>query len=167
MFAAGFEAIADVPGARLVGGLMVAQTFVRGCLNVLIVVAAYRVLHAGAGAVGYMTAAIGVGGLLGALGAMTLGGARLLGMADDLGAIAPGRKADVVLLRADSPFLRPLNHATRALVYAETGSYRETARRLDLDRRTVKDKVDPEPEISLTGGCARCTRGRRMASAAR
>jgi len=53
------------------------------------------------------------------------------------------------------------------LVYAETGSYRETARRLDLDRRTVKDKVDPEPEISLTGGCARCTRGRRMASAAR
>ena len=30
------------------------------------------------------------------------------------------------------------------LVYAETGSYQETARRLDLDRRTVKDKVDPE-----------------------
>ena len=29
------------------------------------------------------------------------------------------------------------------LVYAETGSYQETARRLDLDRRTVKDKVDP------------------------
>ena len=30
------------------------------------------------------------------------------------------------------------------LVYAETRSYQETARRLDLDRRTVKDKVDPE-----------------------
>src|SRR5215813_5990310 len=30
------------------------------------------------------------------------------------------------------------------LVYAETGSYQETARRLDLDRRTVKDKVDLE-----------------------
>jgi DNA-binding NtrC family response regulator len=30
------------------------------------------------------------------------------------------------------------------LVYAETGSYQETARRLNLDRRTVKDKVDPE-----------------------
>ena len=30
------------------------------------------------------------------------------------------------------------------LVYAETGSYQETARRLDIDRRTVKDKVDPE-----------------------
>src|SRR5262249_8531362 len=30
------------------------------------------------------------------------------------------------------------------LVYAETGSYQETAHRLDLDRRTVKDKVDRE-----------------------
>jgi DNA-directed RNA polymerase specialized sigma24 family protein len=30
------------------------------------------------------------------------------------------------------------------LVYAETGSYQETARRLNIDRRTVKDKVDPE-----------------------
>ena len=34
-------------------------------------------LDAGAGAVGYMTAAIGVGGLLGAFGAMTLEGRRL------------------------------------------------------------------------------------------
>jgi len=45
--AAGFNAIARVPAARLVAGLMVAQTFVRGCLNVLIVVAAFRLLHAG------------------------------------------------------------------------------------------------------------------------
>jgi MFS family permease len=77
VFAEGFAAVAQVPGARLVGALMVAQAFVRGCLNVLIVVAAFRVLHAGAGAVGYLTAAIGVGGLLGAVAAMTLGGQRL------------------------------------------------------------------------------------------
>jgi MFS family permease len=57
--------------------LMVAQTFVRGCLNVLIVVTAFRVLHAGPGAVGYMTAAIGVGGLVGAFGALALVGRRL------------------------------------------------------------------------------------------
>jgi len=75
----GFEAIAQLPGTRCVLGLMVAQTFVRGCLNVLVVVAAFRVLHAGAGAVGYMTAAVGVGGLVGALRAMTLQGRRLAG----------------------------------------------------------------------------------------
>jgi MFS family permease len=77
ILAAGFRTIARAPGARLVVALIVAQTFVRGCLNVLIVVAAFRVLDAGAEAVGYMTAAIGAGGLLGAVGAMTLGGRRL------------------------------------------------------------------------------------------
>jgi MFS family permease len=77
VLAAGFRVIADAPRARLVVGLIVAQTFVRGCLNVLIVVGAYQVLDAGGEAVGYMTAAIGVGGLVGAVGAMTLGGRRL------------------------------------------------------------------------------------------
>jgi MFS family permease len=77
LLAAGFRTIARTPGARLVVGLIVAQTFVRGCVNVLIVVAAFRVLDAGGDAVGYMTAAIGVGGLVGAVGAMTLGGRRL------------------------------------------------------------------------------------------
>jgi MFS family permease len=74
---AGARTIARSPGVRMVTGLILAQTFVRGCLNVLIVVAAFQVFDAGAGAVGYMTAAIGVGGLLGAVGAMTLGTGRL------------------------------------------------------------------------------------------
>jgi MFS family permease len=77
VLAAGFRAIAGAPRARLVVALIVTQTFVRGCLNVLIVVAAFRVLDAGGEAVGYMTAAIGVGGLIGAIGAMTLRGTRL------------------------------------------------------------------------------------------
>jgi MFS family permease len=74
---AGFRTVARTPRARLVVSLIIAQTFVRGCLNVLIVVAAFRVLHGGAADVGYLTAAIGVGGLIGAIGAMTLGGRRL------------------------------------------------------------------------------------------
>jgi MFS family permease len=77
LLAAGFAAIARMPRVRLVVGLIVAQAFVRGCLNVLIVVAAFQVLDAGGEAVGYMTAALGVGGLIGALGAMALGGRRL------------------------------------------------------------------------------------------
>jgi MFS family permease len=75
--AAGIRTLAHAPRARLVVALIFAQTFVRGCLNVLIVVAAFQMLDAGGEAVGYMTAAIGVGGLLGGLGAMTLGGRRL------------------------------------------------------------------------------------------
>jgi MFS family permease len=75
----GFRAVARKPKPRLVIGLVLAQAFVRGCLNVLIVVAAFRVLDGGAGAVGYMTAAIGVGGLVGAIGAVTLGSRRLAG----------------------------------------------------------------------------------------
>jgi MFS family permease len=74
---AGFRAIACAPRPRLLVALAVAQAFVRGCLNVLIVVAVFRILHGSAGAVGFLTAAIGVGGLLGAFGAMTLGGRRL------------------------------------------------------------------------------------------
>jgi MFS family permease len=77
MLSTGLRAIWRAADSRLLTGLVVAQTFVRGCLNVLIVVAAFEVLDAGAGAVGYMTAAIGVGGLLGAVGAMTLEGRRL------------------------------------------------------------------------------------------
>ncbi len=73
----GFRAIAEVPRARLLVALIAAQAFVRGCLNVLIVVAAYQVLDGGASEVGYLTAAIGAGGLLGAFGAVGLGGSRL------------------------------------------------------------------------------------------
>jgi MFS family permease len=73
----GYHTVLRARKARLVVGLMIAQTFVRGCLNVLIVVTAFRVFHSGPSAVGYMTAAIGVGGLIGAFGALALVGRRL------------------------------------------------------------------------------------------
>jgi MFS family permease len=76
--AAGFRTVAR-PGTRVVTSLMVAQSFVRGCLNVLIVVEAFRVLDGGAGEVGYLTAAVGFGGLVGALWAVTLNDRRLAG----------------------------------------------------------------------------------------
>jgi len=73
----GLRTVAHSPSPRLIACLMAAQGFVRGCLNVLIVVAVFQVLDAGDGAVGYLTAALGVGGLIGALGAVTLEGRRL------------------------------------------------------------------------------------------
>jgi MFS family permease len=77
MLAAGFVAVARAPRPRLLIGLGVAQCFVRGCLSVLIVVVAFRILGGGASYVGYLTAAIGAGGMIGAIGAMTLGSRRL------------------------------------------------------------------------------------------
>ena len=73
----GFTAIGEVPRARLLVGLIASQTLVRGCLNVLVVVATYQVLHDGATEVGYLTAALGAGGLVGALAAVSLRGDRL------------------------------------------------------------------------------------------
>src|SRR5262245_13021087 len=56
----------------------------------------------------------------------TMGSARLLGMADGIGAVEPGRTADLALLRADSTFVSPLNDALGSLVYAETGASVDT-----------------------------------------
>jgi guanine deaminase len=67
----------------------------------------------------------------------TRGTARVLGQADDLGAVAPRRKADLVLLRADSIFLRPLADPVKALVYAETGAAVDT---VVVDGRVVVER---------------------------
>jgi len=77
MITGGLRTVVSAGRTRLVVGLIIAQTFVRGCLNVLIVVAAFEIFDGGAAQVGYLTAAVGAGGLIGALGAMTLGGRRL------------------------------------------------------------------------------------------
>ncbi len=74
---AGFRLLARAPQLRLLIALACAQSLVRGCLNVLVVVAAFGVLHGGSGWVGYLNAGLGVGGLLGAFGATTLNTKRL------------------------------------------------------------------------------------------
>jgi MFS family permease len=108
MITDGFRTVVRTRSARLVVGLIVAQTFVRGCLNVLIVVAAFQVFDGGAAQVGYLTAAVGAGGLIGAIGAMTLRGGRLAvlfglslvfwGVPITLMAVRPYLGAAVVLL---------------------------------------------------------------------
>ena len=75
--ARGLDAAVRDGNTRLVVGLTTAQAFVRGCLNVLIVVTVFRVLHGSAADVGYLTAALGLGGLAGAVGAMRLDWRRL------------------------------------------------------------------------------------------
>jgi MFS family permease len=72
-----WRTVTEHPGATVVVVLMVAQAFVRGCLNVLIVVAAFELLDGSGGTVGALTAAIGAGGVIGAVFSSTIRSRRL------------------------------------------------------------------------------------------
>jgi MFS family permease len=77
---AGVHAIARDRKVTLLVGLFAAQTFVDGLLGVLIAVIALSYLDAGAAAVGWLNAASGIGGVLGAVVAGALvGRGRLAG----------------------------------------------------------------------------------------
>jgi MFS family permease len=67
------------PGAAVLIGNFVAQIFVRGLLITLVVVASIELLDMGESGVGLLNAALGLGGLFGAVGALRLGGGRQLG----------------------------------------------------------------------------------------
>ena len=74
---AGIRLVAREPRPRLIVALFFAQTLVRGALNVLIVVIAFRLLHAGGGWVGLLSAAVGAGILAGGFASLALTGRRL------------------------------------------------------------------------------------------
>jgi len=77
---AGARTIASDRKVALLVGLFAAQTFVDGLLGVLIAVIALSFLDAGAAAVGWLNAASGVGGMVGAvLAGMVVGRGRLAG----------------------------------------------------------------------------------------
>jgi MFS family permease len=68
----GARAIAADRRLQLVIGLFSAQTLVNGAMNVLIAVCALQLLDLGPGGVGYLNAAVGVGGLVGAFVSLAL-----------------------------------------------------------------------------------------------
>ncbi|HET8652763.1 MAG TPA: MFS transporter [Gaiellaceae bacterium] len=76
-FGAGFVTLAREKGLRILVLLLVAQTFVAGALNVLIVVTALRLLDLGEQGVGFLNSAVGIGGLVGAVVSAALIGRRL------------------------------------------------------------------------------------------
>jgi MFS family permease len=73
-FAAGYVTLVRERGLRVLVILLVAQTLVAGALNVLIVVTALQLLDLGEGGVGYLTSALGIGGVLGAIVSIALVG---------------------------------------------------------------------------------------------
>jgi 5-methylthioadenosine/S-adenosylhomocysteine deaminase len=66
----------------------------------------------------------------------TAGGARSMGLTDELGAVEAGRRADLVLLDLDTLGFVPLNDPVRQLVYCETGS---SVRTVLVNGRVVVD----------------------------
>jgi cytosine/adenosine deaminase-related metal-dependent hydrolase len=72
-----------------------------------------------------------------ALERATVAGATALSCRGQLGLIEPGRRADIVLLRAESTFLHPRNELLNALVFAETGAAVQT---VIIDGRVVLEE---------------------------
>ncbi len=57
-----------------------------------------------------------------ALHLATIAGARALAMADEVGSLEAGKKADVILLDLTATHLRPINRVVNNLVYAASAS---------------------------------------------
>ncbi len=88
-----------------------------------------------------------------AMRAATLGGAAAVGLAGEIGAIAPGMRADLCLYDLDRPTLLPLNSAARQMVYTETGAALDTVmvegrivveegRLVTVDADALRDSVE-------------------------
>lgn len=78
MLARGFRAMRGDRELRLVSELFAAKNLGRGALNVLLVVVPIALLHIGSAGVGWLTAVLGAGGIVGGLAATTLVGRRRL-----------------------------------------------------------------------------------------
>jgi MFS family permease len=95
-FLAGFAALRRLPTPFLVMAVFGVQPFVRGMLTVLIVVASIGLLGLGEPGVGLLTAAIGAGGIIGAIGSVLLVGRRRLAAFFLLGLVFWGAPISVV-----------------------------------------------------------------------
>jgi len=73
-----------------------------------------------------------------ALSLATCGGARVLGLEKEVGALAPGLKGDLIVIDLDQPHLTPLYDPYSHLVYAATGADVQTV--LVNGRVVVQDR---------------------------
>jgi MFS family permease len=102
---AGFRTIARERRMRLLVGLFSAQTFVEGMLSVLIVVIALTLLDTGQAGVGFLNAAVGVGGVLGALAVAALVGRKRLAADFGLGIFIWGVPIALIAVSSNQVFV--------------------------------------------------------------
>jgi MFS family permease len=94
----GFRVLTHEPNPRLIVGLIVAQAFVRGLLNVLLVTASIRLLSAGESGVGFLNSGFGAGALVGGLAGVSLLGRRRLADPFGLGLVLWGAPIALIVI---------------------------------------------------------------------
>ncbi len=132
---AGFTTIGRDPRLRLIVGLYGAQTLVAGSLNVLIVVSALELFDLGEAGIGFLNSAVGIGGLLGGLGALALLGRNRLGSDFALGLLLWGAPILVIGVFPEPPL------ALLLLAVVGVGVTLVDVAGLTLLQRSVPDEV--------------------------
>ena len=132
---AGFTALGQNASLRVMMILLTAQTTLFGLLQVFIVVMALDLLDLGDGGVGYLNAAIGIGAFFGAVGALSLTGAKRLSPAFLVGLVFTGLPLVAVGLWQEVAV------AVTALLVIGIGNSFVDVAGLTLVQRTVPDEV--------------------------
>lgn len=133
--AAGVRAIGASRDLLVLCGLYTAQTLVAGALNVLVVVAALELLDVGESGVGYLNAALGIGGLVGGFAALVLASRGRLAADFGLGLALFGLPLALMGVLASVPV------ALLALGLIGLGNSLVDINALTLMQRTVPDAV--------------------------
>jgi hypothetical protein len=139
--AAGFRAVARDPDQRLVVGLLLGQSFVRGTVDVLVVVVALQLFELPPSAVGFLASALGAGGLLGAVW-----GLRLVGKPRPAGALALGL---IVYGFGISAVSLAVVVAMAFAILVGAGSGHALA---DMAGRTLLQRIAPDPILARVFG---------------
>ncbi|HEY7660700.1 MAG TPA: cyclic nucleotide-binding domain-containing protein, partial [Actinomycetota bacterium] len=139
--AAGFRSVAREPDQRLVVGLLLGQSFVRGAVDVLVVVVALDLFELPPSAVGFLASALGAGGLLGAVWGLRLVGRPRLAAALALGLLVYGFGISAVSLAVVV--------AMAFAILVGAGSGHALA---DMAGRTLLQRIVPDPILARVFG---------------
>ena len=92
----GIAALREHPSAAVLAGIGMSQTFVRGAMTVMLVAAAAQLMSLGEQGIGVLQAAIGLGGIAGAVAGSTFAGRRRLSGAMLLGLVLWGLPITII-----------------------------------------------------------------------
>jgi hypothetical protein len=130
----GFRIVAKDRHPRLLVVLLAAQAVAWGALDVLLVALAIAVMDLGRAAVGFLNAAIGAGGIVGAAGALTLVGRLRLARWVGIGILSWG-----ICLAALAGFVHPLAAVVLLGCVGGAKSVMDVAGRILLQRVAFRD----------------------------